>query len=236
VIRAILLVLLTVLTVTSCAPSEEKQVNVLAASSLTGHLDAFADSVADSTSSASLSFAGSPTLLTQALAGAPADIVIFAGAVEDELTEAFPLLDSQPFVHNAITLAVPVGNPAGVTGIADLNEENLDIAACAERVPCGALLAQLDAPIAADTLEPNVRAVLTKVQLGEVDVGLVYRTDVVAAADSVEEVSISTAATTEYWAVNLQPGDPTVDAWFEALLTVGHDHLTSNGFQARSAR
>jgi len=225
------------LVLTSCTSSENSQIDVLAASSLTGHLDAFADSMATSSSaSASLSFAGSPTLLSQALAGAPANIVIFAGAVDDELAIAFPLMERHAFVGNAITLAVPPGNPAGVAGLADLSDESLDIAACAERVPCGALLSQLDAPIAADTLEPNVRSVLTKVQLGEVDVGLVYQTDIAAADGTVEEVPIPASATTTYWAVNLAPGDPTIDAWFEALLTAGLDHLIAAGFQNESGR
>jgi molybdate transport system substrate-binding protein len=47
---------------------------------------------------------------------------------------------------------------------------------------------------APDTLESDVKAVLTKVSLGEVDAALVYRTDVIAAGDEVEGIEVPGAA------------------------------------------
>ena len=47
---------------------------------------------------------------------------------------------------------------------------------------------------APDTLEQDVRAALTKVQLGEVDAALVYATDVAAAGSAVEAVEVPEAA------------------------------------------
>ena len=46
---------------------------------------------------------------------------------------------------------------------------------------------------APDTYEEDVRAVLTKVQLGEVDAALVYVTDVAAAGDDVEGIDFPEA-------------------------------------------
>ena len=46
-----------------------------------------------------------------------------------------------------------------------------------------------------DTLEQDVKSVLTKVELGEVDAGLVYRTDVIAAGDKVVGIEFPEAAT-----------------------------------------
>jgi len=75
---------------------------------------------------------------------------------------------------------------------------------CAPTVPCGALAHRLlrGAGVAAapDTEEPDVRALLTKLELGELDAGLVYATDAQAAGASVEVVPVPEASglTTEY--------------------------------------
>src|SRR5690606_7188475 len=109
-------------------------------------------------------------------------------------------LDPQVFATNSLALAVPAGNPGGVTGLADLAREELVIALCDESVPCGAAAARLleAAGVRArvDTLEHDVRSVLMKVVLGEADAGLVYRTDVLAAGRDVESVDIPAIAAT----------------------------------------
>ena len=79
-------------------------------------------------------------------------------------------------------IAVPKGNPQGITGLADLAKPGVKVALCAEQVPCGAAAKKvLDAAgvkLTPVTLEQDVKAALTKVKLGEVDAALVYRTDV----------------------------------------------------------
>lgn len=102
------------------------------------------------------------------------------------------------FVENTLQIVVPAGNPAGVTGLADFGKQELAIALCAEQVPCGdaALQALQAAGVtpAPDTLEQDVKAVLTKVMLNEVDAGLVYRTDVMSAGSGVEGIDFPEAA------------------------------------------
>ena len=70
----------------------------------------------------------------------------------------------------------------------------MKVALCQPQVPCGAVAAEVFAnaeiTITPVTLEPDVRAVLSKVQLGEVDAGVVYLTDVLAAGDQVDGVKI----------------------------------------------
>ena len=65
---------------------------------------------------------------------------------------------------------------------------------CNEVVPCGAAALKLfernDLSVTPSSLEPDVRAVLTKVITDEADAGIVYRTDVAAAGDQVEGIAI----------------------------------------------
>ena len=141
-------------------------------------------------------FAGSSALAAQILQGAPADV--FASADEAQmarLTDAGLADDADVFARNPLMLATPIGNSVGMElpdggdapGLADLLEVDDVLAVCAPEVPCGAAAAEvLDRAglgAAPDTYEDDVRAVLTKVQLGEVDAGLVYLSDVHAADD-----------------------------------------------------
>lgn len=147
-----------------------------------------------------LNFGGSSTLAAQIVEGAPADVFAAANASTMQTVIGAGLVEGPAtFATNTLEIVVPAGNPAGVRGLADLARDDLTIALCAAEVPCGAATAQvLDAAeITARpaTLEQDVRAVLTKVRLGEVDAGLVYRTDVAAAGDDVEGIEFAEAST-----------------------------------------
>lgn len=143
-----------------------------------------------------LNFAGSARLAAQISAGARADVFASANAatmsrvVAEGRTATPPVL----FVRNRLALVVPVDNPGNVTALEDLSEDGLVLAACAPEVPCGALaqavLADAGVDADADTTETSVRAVLTKVTLGEADAGLVYATDVAAGGSKVASVPL----------------------------------------------
>ena len=102
--------------------------------------------------------------------------------------------DPQTFVANQLQIAVPAGNPGGVTGLADFADADLLIGLCAEEVPCGQFgreaLANAGVTPSIDTNEPDVRSLLTKVEAGELDAGIVYVTDVLSAGDAVEGIEI----------------------------------------------
>ena len=93
--------------------------------------------------------------------------------------------EAQVFATNVAEIIVEAGNPRGITGIADLAHDDLVIVQCAPAVPCGAyaeqVLAAAGVAVTPSSLEQNVKAVATKVLLGEADAGIVYRTDVLAA-------------------------------------------------------
>ena len=150
-------------------------------------------------------FGGSSGLATQIVEGAPIDV--FAAASESAMVpveEAGLIEGATPFVSNTLEIAVPAGNPGAVSALADFGNPELSIAVCAVEVPCGAAATAVFEAAgispAVDTYEQDVKAVLTKVELGEVDAGLVYRTDVISAGASVEGIEFPEAAdaTTTY--------------------------------------
>ncbi|WP_151526515.1 molybdate ABC transporter substrate-binding protein [Serinicoccus kebangsaanensis] len=181
----------------SGAPAEALTLTVVAAASLTDVFEPIADGFEGDHPGVTveMSFAASSTVVQQVNQGAGADVLALAGEGSLE-----PLADEHRhgevtlFATNQLEIAVPVDNPGGVSGLDDLSDPGLTVVACAEQVPCGSAAAELFAqegltPQIA-SYEPDVRATLTKVELGEVDAGLVYRTDVAAAPDRVAGVPI----------------------------------------------
>jgi molybdate transport system substrate-binding protein len=196
----------TVLLLAGCAaPAQEAEqlagtLTVFAAASLTESFDeiAFAFEQAHPDVDVVLSYGGSSGLATQIVEGAPADVFAAASpATMATVVDAGVAEGPVDFATNSLEIAVPVGNPAGIEGIADFANPNLTLAICAVEVPCGAAAQRvfdaLGITAAPDTLEQDVKSVLTKVALGEVDAGLVYRTDVLAAGDAVEGLEFAEA-------------------------------------------
>lgn len=146
------------------------------------------------------SFAGSSALARQVVRGAPADV--FASANPQQMRRAVRAGETagepRTFAHNRLQIAVPPDNPGHVRGLAAFAKSRLDLALCAEQVPCGAAarkaLRVTGVRPKPDTLEQDVKAVLTKVRLGEVDAGLVYRTDVAAADGAVKGIDFPASA------------------------------------------
>jgi molybdate transport system substrate-binding protein len=127
---------------------------------------------------------GSSTLATQIDQGAPADV--FASADEDTMHRIGDLaVDARIFAANTLVIAVPAGNPGGVTGLTDL--ARVTTVLCAAAVPCGSasatLLAQADVSVTPVSEEQNVTAVLAKVEAGDAQAGLVYATDAAGRGD-----------------------------------------------------
>ncbi|MBR8740860.1 molybdate ABC transporter substrate-binding protein [Nocardiopsis sp. MG754419] len=226
------------------------ELTVFAAASLTDVFEEIAASFEQQNPQVEITFnfAGSSELAQQINSGAPADVFAAANtATMEQVVEGEGLdadwaaehgEDGRVFVTNTLQIAVPPENPAGVEGFADLADEDVAVAFCAEEVPCGAAtLAALDSAdldITPVTLEEDVRAVLTKVELNEVDAGLVYATDVISAEGRVEGLDFPEAEE----AVNDYPigvlgasGDPELAAaWVEFVTTEGAPVLQEAGF------
>ena len=203
-VRARVAVLVLVLsTVAACnGDSEGKElVYVSAAASLTSAFTEIetAFELAHPSWDVVLNVGGSSTLREQILEGAPADVFASANISNMDQVVAAGEAGGKPvvFVENLLQIAVPAGNPAGITGLEDFTEAELLIGLCAEGVPCGdfarEVLANAGVDPLIDTNEPDVRALLTKIEAGELDAGITYVTDVSSTAGSVEGVGIPDA-------------------------------------------
>ncbi len=150
-------------------------------------------------------FGGSPALVEQLNAGAPVDVL--ATASEPTMWKAVnagrvnaPFL----FAKNTMAIVMPAGNPAGIRRLSDLATPGVLVAVCAMAVPCGAAARDLfkinNVVVKPVTQELDVRAVLGKVMADEVDAGIVYTSDVKAAASKITSVAIPPASnvTTTY--------------------------------------
>jgi len=150
------------------------------------------------------SFAGSQTLRAQIEQGAPADV--FASADErhmQALLDAKRVGEPRVFAANELVVVVALARADALKTLADLPKA-AHIVLGAPEVPVGAYTAQM-LDRASKTLgesfktrveahvvsrEPDVRQVLAKVELGEADAGVVYRTDALAAKNKVAVVPI----------------------------------------------
>lgn len=139
-------------------------------------------------------FGGSSDLFTQLDQGARGDI--FASADTANMTKArragLTATDPINFATNVLTIAVPPGNPANITSFADLARPGVHVVVCAPQVPCGTATRRVaDATgvqLSPVSEESSVTDVLGKVITGQADAGLVYVTDVTAAAGKVDGV------------------------------------------------
>jgi len=185
-------------TTTEATESSSGTLTVVAAASLT---DAFAEietafEDANDDVDVELSFDGSARLATAIIEGAPADL--FASADEPNLQkvagEGLTSGDPVIFATNVLQIVVPAGNPLAIENLEDLTNPDVKLSLCGPEVPCGTYAAQafetagLDVPPAGD--QENVKGVLTQVQLGEADAGIVYLTDVLA-ADGVAGIDLA---------------------------------------------
>jgi molybdate transport system substrate-binding protein len=185
-------------------------------------------------------FGPSSGLATQITAGAPADV--FASASTKNMAQvvtARQAISPKKFASNVMQIAVPPKNPANVTALSDLAKPAVKVALCQIAVPCGVSAARVFSnarlTVTPVTQEVDVKAVLTKVSLGEVDAGVVYVTDVRAAGGKVKGIRIPTFlnASTLYPIATLSraPNKATATAFTDYVLSpAGARILSAAGF------
>lgn len=181
---------------TACSGDDPETVTVLAAASLTGSFTTLAETFEDEHPGVKveLVLGSSGTLADQVLEGGAGDVLATADTATMDRAASALAGDPRIFATNTMVLVVPADNPAGITSLADLDDPAVDYVLCVDTAPCGAIGAEVisqggigNEPV---SLEVDVKAVLARVTSGEVDAGLVYVTDAVAAGDDVESVAL----------------------------------------------
>ena len=187
------------------------------------------------------SFGASSALAEQINSGAPADVFASAATKNmDQVVTTGNASNPQNFATNVMEVAVPPNNPAKVTSVNDLAKSSVKVALCQPQVPCGVVAAVVfknaKLTVKPVTLQPDVKSVLTQVELGNVDAGVVYVTDVQAAGSKVKGVTIpaNVNATTTYPIAALTHSkEQAIAAAFVAymLSPPGEQVLKAAGFQ-----
>lgn len=187
-----------------------------------------------------VSYGASSALASQINSGAPVDV--FASASIKNMQQVIDkggATAGTNFVSNVMEIAVPPGNPANITKVADLARSSVKVALCQSQVPCGstALKVFSNAKITVKpvTEEEDVKSTLTKVETNAVDAGVVYVTDVRAAGSKVKGIMIpdDVNASTEYpiAALTKAPNPTAARAFVNFILSdAGQTVLTADGF------
>jgi molybdate transport system substrate-binding protein len=173
-------------------------ITVFAAASLTAPFEEIqtAFEAANAGTAVTYNFAGSPALRTQLTEGASADVYASADTtnMEQALEDDLVVDGGTIFAKNRLAVIVPKGDPGGITGLVDLGNAGVTLIFAQPEVPVGKYAREVIQNMQDDgsygegfydrvignivSEEPNVKAVVTKIQLGEADAGIVYVTDV----------------------------------------------------------
>lgn len=225
------LLLPAMLLLTACGGGGDREsVHVFAASSLQDVLPVVMAGFERGHPGVALSyqFAGSQTLATQIEEGARADIFISANPDQAErllarghATEAATLIENE--------LVIAARADSGIVSLDDLGRPGVRIAIGAPDVPIGQLTQRalelmeptLTAAIRGNvvTEDPNVRVVLSRVELGEADAAFVYRTDLAAAPAAIAiALPLSLRAPSNRYVIVLTGASPPAGAVFDYLL------------------
>jgi molybdate transport system substrate-binding protein len=189
-------------------------------------------------------FAASSALAEQVNQGSPADLVATADEANmAKIIDAGSAADPTTIARNRLAIIVGKGNPKGISGLADLGKRGVVFVVCAPEAPCGkfaaAALTKAHVSATPASLEENVKAVVSRVTLGEADAGIVFATDVQAAGDRAEGVDIDIADDPNLEAVypiattTQASNAEAADTWIEFVLSdEGQAVLASFGFLA----
>jgi molybdate transport system substrate-binding protein len=197
-------------------------------------------------------FGGSQQLVTQMTEGANADVFASANIAQMDAARAAGVVtgDSVIIARNRLVIVAPSDNPRGIEQPEDLATDGLKLVIANDSVPVGQYTLEMLDKLSAEpshgadfrarvdnnivSFEENVRQVVAKVQLGEVDAGIAYLTDATAAGDDVVTIEIPEAFTViaDYPIASAAGGNTDLAQAFIAFLlsAEGQSILTRHGF------
>src|SRR5436305_14978319 len=192
-------------------------------------------------------FAGTPILVTQIEQGAQADVFASADTTNmDRLKgDGLAAAGASTFAHNQLEIVVGPGNPKRIQSLADLARPGVIYITEGATVPAGKYslqaLQKAGVKVTPKSQETDVKSVISKIELGEADAGIVYATDVKAAAGKVQGLTIPAAdnviATYPIVAVKGASNAGAAAGFIAYVLSAhGQSPLVSRGFQHTEAR
>ncbi len=211
--KHVLLALIAVLVLASSAglAKEPKELTVFTAASLTGAFGEIGQMYENETNiRVVFNFDGSQALRTQIENGAFADLFASANKKQMNALKNDGMMNNSSvviFTKNKLSLIVPKDNPAKIGNISDLAKPGLKIVMGTKDVPVGDYALQIisnlgnnssygpeyKTKVLANVIsqETNVNYVVTKVALGEADVGFAYVSDITEKlASKVDKIDI----------------------------------------------
>ncbi len=210
-IQKFLAIAAAILAASALAGAADEELTVFSAASLTGAFGEIGQLYENETGMAvAFNFDGSQALRTQIENGAYADIFASANKKHMNALRDGGLINNSSmivFTRNKISLIIPRDNPAEVSNLSDLARPGLKIVMGTKDVPVGDYALQIIDKLGNDSAygpdyraavlanvisqETNVNYVVTKVALGEADVGFAYVSDITEdMADKVDKIDI----------------------------------------------
>ena len=210
--KILIAVLAALISITSAGIAQEpEELTVFTAASLTGAFGEIGQMYENEIGiSVSFNFDGSQALRTQIENGAYADVFASANNKQMNALKDSGLMNNSSvimFTNNKLSLIVPKDNPAGISNLSDLANPGVKIVIGTKDVPVGDYTLQIIDKLANDSAygpeykekfldnivsrETNVNYVVTKIALGEADVGIAYVSDVTEdLASKVDKIEI----------------------------------------------
>ena len=199
-------------------------------------------------------FGGSDMLVTQIKQGAPADVFASANGTQMNVLTDAGLAAGPPktFARNRLVMIVPKANPGKVTALTGMAKPGTKVVLAAATVPVGNYArdtfkklsgkgypADFAAAVEKNVVsnELDVKAVATKIALGEGDVGVVYSTDVTPdLAPKVDVIAFPAGASPDVvYPIAVVKGTPNpsgAQAFVDFVLSDGQSFLRARGFIA----
>jgi molybdate transport system substrate-binding protein len=181
--------------------ASEVELTVFAASSLTA---AFTDmgkdfETANPGTTVTFNFGSSTDLATQIQSEGTADVFASASGDAMDIVETDPgVTDRQDFATNELVIITPTDNPANITSLDSLTKSGIQLVIGAADVPVGDYTrtmlknADIESAVMANVVsnEPDDASIVAKITSGEADAGIVYTSDIAAAAGQVKSVEV----------------------------------------------
>lgn len=253
---AVMFCLAGTLILTSCVASDRPtaRLTVMAAASLSEVMAEVGQAFTAAHPGVDLqfNFAGSQQLVFQLAQGAPVDV--FASADATQMTAAIVtgrVLTGTPqsLATNRLTIVYPAANPANLNTIDDLARPGLKLLVADPNAPVGRYAQVFFDQVSQSgrygdafgdqvrqnivSYEENVKAVLSKVQLGEADAGIVYTSDAATADVGVIEIPDDLNVMAHYFIAPIgdSPQAPLAQAFVDlAVSPAGQAILARHGF------